>query len=119
MRRFRRPVPAVLAAPCALLFGCQGLVKTDEVVRANEPRRPVAFESPEVARRFEAASGMNTAQQVGGTLVGPAPFYLYGRRQFLGGNAKFNDAAARCDADADGVITAREVDALTQAQVAK
>lgn len=115
MRSYRLPAAVIAAGPFAFLFGCQGLVKTDEVVRADEPRRPVAFESPEVARRFEAASGANQAQQVGATLHGPAPFYLYGRRQFLGENAKLNDAAARCDTDRDGVITAAEVEALAQA----
>ncbi|MBX9583922.1 MAG: hypothetical protein K2X87_26790 [Gemmataceae bacterium] len=114
MRSYLTPAAVLAAGVYVLLSGCQGLVKTDEVVRADEPRRPVAFESPEVARRFEAASGANRAQQVGGTLVGPAPFYLYGRRQFLGENAKFNDAAARCDTDRDGVITAREVDGLAR-----
>ena len=113
MRSYRLPAAVVAAGVLALSPGCQGVLKTDEVVRADEPRRPVGFESPEVARRFEAASGANRPQQVGGTLVGPAPFYLYGRRQFLGENAKLNDAAARCDTDRDGVITAREVEALT------
>lgn len=119
MRSYRLPAAALAAGAWMFLSGCQGLFHTDEVVRADEPRRPVAFESPEVARRFEAASGADKAQQVGATLVGPSPFYLYGRRQFLGENAKFNDAAARCDADRDGVITAREVDGLAETRRGK
>jgi hypothetical protein len=86
------------------------LCTTHEVIRADEARQPISFESPEVAASFHKVAKLNEAKQAGGVYVGSTVVPLVARKQWLAENAKFNDAATRCDNDRDGVITKAEVD---------
>jgi hypothetical protein len=106
------PTAVTLLAVITAVTGCAALYSTKEVVRCEEARRPVTFESTAVAEKFVAAAKLNKAKQVGGTYTGVPFVTLHSTEQFLGENAKFNDAVVKCDNDQDGVITAQEVEAF-------
>lgn len=111
MRRRLLTVVTLLAVGPALP-GCLAILTKHEVVRVEEARRPARFESPAVAESFAKAAKLDKAKQVGGEYSSVLFLTVYGREQYLAENAKFNDAVTKCDADQDGVITAKEVEAL-------
>ena len=67
-----------------------------------------------MAENFVKAAKLDKAKAVGGDYTSVLFVTVYGREQYLAENAKFNDAVTRCDADQDGVITAKEVEALAK-----
>ena len=103
---------AALLGVSPALPGCLTPFTTKEVVRTEEARRPVTFESPAVAEKFAAATKQDKPTQVGGTYMGASVLTLCLCEEYLSGNAKFNDAVAKCDNNQDGVITAQEVEAF-------
>jgi hypothetical protein len=84
------------------------LFSKTEVVRSEEPRRPVRFESPEAADVFHRALTWKSDPDLGGADLGVPFVTLYSRHRVLSETAKFNDAVAKCDTDQDGVITLAE-----------
>lgn len=103
---------ALLLAASLAMSGCLSLCSTNEVVRSDEARRPVSFELPAVAEKFSKVAKLDKAKQVGGVYTGVLFITLYSREQWLGENAKFNDAVVKCDTDQNGVITDQEVESF-------
>ncbi len=106
----RRVVTAALAA--TVIFtgsGCLTLFSKTEVVRSEEPRRPIAFEDADAAKTFNN-SLFFCQSSVGGAHVGVPFLTLYSRQKTLSKSAVFNDAVARCDTDQNGTITKSEAD---------
>ena len=88
----------------ALVPGCLTLFSKTEVVRGEEPRRPIRFENQEAAETFNKAMKDKSAQ-LGGTYVGVPFITLYSKDRQLSDSAHFNDCVLRCDTDQDGTIT--------------
>jgi hypothetical protein len=95
---------ALAAASLALLPGCLTLFSKTEVVRGEESRRPIRFESQQAAEQFNDAVRWKS-KGLGGTHLGVPFVTLYSRDRQLSDSAHFNDCVARCDTDQDGVIT--------------
>ncbi|MBX9583921.1 MAG: hypothetical protein K2X87_26785 [Gemmataceae bacterium] len=111
MRLYRLPAAVAAAGVCVLLPGCLTLFSKTEVVRADETRRPVRFESPAAADTFhKALKDKDNGGSLGGTCFGVPFVTLYARHKKLAENARFNDAVGRCDTDQDGLITQHEAD---------
>ncbi len=89
------------------LPGCITLFSQTDVIRGDETRRPVRYESPKAAKAFHRAMTKQTAP-VGRTHLGVPFVTLYLRDKVLAENARFNEAVARCDTDQDGHITEAE-----------
>ena len=104
MFRARLAAAALAVASLALLPGCLTLFSKTEVVRGEEPRRPIRFENPQAADAFNTAMKEKTAD-LGGTHVGVPFVTLYSKNRHLSDSAHFNDCVARCDTDQDGTIT--------------
>ena len=103
-----RLVPAAFAAAVvALLPGCLTLFSKTEVIRGEEPRRPIKFESAEAADTFNSALKWKS-KSMGGAELGVPFVTLYSRNCQLSDSAHFNDCVLRCDTDQDGTITLAE-----------
>ena len=109
MRSYRLPAAVAAAGVIALLPGCLTLFSKTDVVRAEEGRRPVKFESAVAAETFHKAL-KDYDGNLGGTCFGVPFVTLYHRQKTLSESARFNDAVARCDTDQDGTITQHEAD---------
>jgi hypothetical protein len=100
--RFVATAHAVVAV--TLVSGCLTLFSKTEVIRGEEPRRPVRFENQETAETFYRAVKDRSAS-LGGTYVGVPFITLYSKDRHLSDSAHFNDCVLRCDTDQDGTIT--------------
>lgn len=109
MRRYRWPAAVAAAGVLVLLPGCLTLFSKTDIVRSEETRRPVKFESVEAAETFNKVV-KDQDGNLGGAYFGVPFITLYHRDRKLSETAKFNDAVARCDTDQDGTITAQEAD---------
>lgn len=98
----RRLAFALLLLP--FVSGCITLFSKTEVVRSQEDRRPVTFDTPEANQIFHEAVAERSGY-VGGAYVGGPFVTLYHRAKLLSENAKFNDGVTRADTNRDGVIT--------------
>ena len=110
--RARFAAAAFAVASLAFLPGCLTLFSKTEVVRGEEPRRPVRFENPQAAEEFNAPCGEGRSRSMGGTHVGVPFVTLYSKDRQLSESAHFNDCVARCDTDQDGTITFVEAEDL-------
>src|SRR5262245_6393844 len=110
MVRARVLVAALAVASLSLLPGCLTLFTKTEVVRGEEARRPIRFESGAAAEEFNKATKARSAS-LGGTYLGVPFVTLYSKNRQLSDSAHFNDCVARCDTDQDGIIT------LVEAQI--
>jgi hypothetical protein len=95
---------ALAVVMLALVPGCITLFSKTEVIRGEDPRRPIRFENQEAAEAFNKAIKEKTAQ-IGGTYVGIPFVTLYSKDRQLSDSAHFNDCVIRCDTDQDGTIT--------------
>lgn len=109
MRSYRLPAAVAAAGVFTLLPGCLTLFSKTDVVRPEEARRPVKFETVEAAETFNKVVKEQKGH-LGGAYFGVPFVTLYNRDRVLSESAKFNDAVARCDTDQDGTITAHEAD---------
>lgn len=105
-----------LLTGCGLLVCCTGCLFTrhsTRVVREDEKLCPVRFESPEAQEAFNARlAEMKERGEGDKGQFAAIPFLLwYCRNDVLSDNARFNDQAAICDANRDGVIALREAEA--------
>ncbi|MBN9122606.1 MAG: hypothetical protein J0I06_26235 [Planctomycetes bacterium] len=107
MFRARIAAAVLAAASLALLPGCLTLFSKTEVVRGEEPRRPIRFENTQAAEAFNKALKDKSAS-LGGTHMGIPFVTFYSKDRHLSDSAHFNDCVARCDSDQDGVITLAE-----------
>ena len=107
MFRARLAAAAFAVASLALLPGCLTLFSKTEVVRGEEPRRPIRFENQQAAEEFNRAAKWKS-KSMGGAHVGVPFITLYSRDRQLSESAHFNDCVTRCDTDQDGLITAVE-----------
>lgn len=109
----RLPACALAVAAISVMPGCLTLYSKTEVVRGEEPRRPVAFESPQAAETFYKAMKDKSAS-LGGTEVCVPFITLYSRERQLSDSAHFNDCVDRCDTNRDGMITLVEATIFAQ-----
>jgi hypothetical protein len=107
MFRARFAAAAFAVASLALLPGCLTLFSKTEVVRGEEPRRPIRFDSPGAAEEFQKAVKDKSAA-LGGTHMGIPFVTFYSKQRQLSDSAHFNDCVLRCDTDQDGVVTLAE-----------
>lgn len=110
----RARLAAVFAvALLALVPGCLTLFSKTEVVRGEEPRRPIRFESQQAAEEFNRAVKWKS-KSMGGTHMGVPFITLYSKDRQLSESAHFNDCVLRCDTDQDGVISLVEAKIFEQ-----
>src|SRR5262249_19756737 len=114
MRRVRVLTLAMLVI-LSPLFGCFTLADFVHVdtLRSEEPRRPVNFESPAVAERFEQAVHEHRKSSDGSvSATGFSVLFVasYQRVKKLSENAFYNDQVAACDLNQDGLISQQELD---------
>jgi hypothetical protein len=111
--------PAVVLALCAALpcGGCLYVHNFDEVVRDQEPKRTVAFESEAAARLFCAAvERQRKASYDDQEEFVWIPFITWiSKSRRLSEAAFYNDQLVVCDTDGDGVITDAEAASYDQA----
>ena len=103
--------------------GCLLVSHSTQVVRENEKLRPVRFESEQAKIAFEASVHQMQAIKESSDpqlLAIPFLFWVSSTRE-LSDNAIYNDQAALCDLNGDGLITLQEainyrarVDAIAQ-----
>lgn len=113
MARARLVATALAVASLAALPGCLTVFSKTEVVRGEEARRPIRFESPQAAETFNKAMKDQSAH-LGGTRLGVPFVTLYSKNRTLSESAHFNDCITRCDTDQDGTITASEATIFAQ-----
>src|SRR5205823_5074043 len=104
--------PAVLLALCAALpcCGCLCVYTCEEPLRGDEPKRTVHFQSETAARLFCTTVDL---RQKSGREEHTEEFYIpfltsITRTRKLSEAAFYNDQAAVCDTDGDGMITDAE-----------
>ena len=107
MLRARFVITAFAVASFALLPGCLTLFSKTEVIRGEEPRRPIRFENSEAADTFNKAI-KDKSSNLGGTHMGIPFVTFYSKDRHLSDSAHFNDCVMRCDTDQDGTITLAE-----------
>jgi hypothetical protein len=107
MLRARLLVAAFAVVSLALLPGCLTLFSKTEVIRGEEPRRPIRFENAQAAEAFNKAMKDKSAS-LGGTHMGIPFITFYSKDRQLSDSAHFNDCILRCDTDQDGTITLAE-----------
>jgi hypothetical protein len=79
-----------------------------EVVRGEERRVPVHFETAKAAEVFE--EHLRNQESCVGASAFCVPFVtLYASHKELSTNARFNDAVQACDVDHNGILTEQEV----------
>lgn len=110
MRRSRWVCPCLGAMLLMLECGCLVVRTTTRVVRENEAMRMVKFESEQARSAFEAGVDEVRAQKKGCDVDAFAiPFLcLLCNTTTISDNAVYNDQAALCDTDGDGLITDQE-----------
>jgi hypothetical protein len=101
---------ALAVVSLSLLPGCLTLFSKTEVVRGDEPRRPIMFECVQAAEVFHNAVKEKSGS-LGGTDISIPFITLYSKERQLSDSALFNECVARCDTNQDGIIT------LTEAQI--
>jgi hypothetical protein len=89
--------------------GCLTLFSKVDVVRSEELRKPIAFESPEAAEKFTSAC-KKCDPEISSTQFAVPFVTLYNRHKKLSESAQFNDAVSRCDTDQNGIITLCEAE---------
>jgi hypothetical protein len=104
MLRARLAAAVFAVATLAFVPGCLTLFSKTEVIRGEEPRRPIRFENQEAAETFYRAMKEKSAS-IGGTHLGIPFITLYSKDRQLSDSAHFNDCVLRCDTDQDGTIT--------------
>lgn len=113
MKRTRMLAAGLAVCSLSLLPGCLTLYSKTEVVRSEEPRRPVAFESVEAAEIFDKAV-REKPNSLGGTDISIPFLTLYSRERELSDSAHYNDCVIRCDTNQDGMITLLEAKIFQQ-----
>ena len=106
-----RLIGSVLSA--ALVCVCSGCLITrhsTNVIRQDESRRQVQFESLAAQQAFSARAFDGEAREKAAkTNFFAIPFLLWwSKTNVLSEGAYYNDQVAACDADADGVISVQE-----------
>jgi len=91
----------------SMIPGFLTLYSKTEVVRGEEPRRPVSFENAEAAEAFQQAM-KNKSPSMGGMDVSIPFITLYSKDRQLSDSAFFNLCVMRCDTNQDGIITVAE-----------
>ena len=102
-----RLTAAFAVAALAFVPGCLTLFSKTEVIRGEEPRRPIRFENQEAAETFHRAM-KDKPTSLGGTHLAVPFITLYSKDRQLSDGAHFNDCVLRCDTDQDGTITLAE-----------
>lgn len=102
--RLVRLLLAVALWPCT---GCITLYEKTEVVRAEEQKLPVRFESGKASYKFheELKRRHNCVE---GTWLGVPFVTFYRKTKALSENAFFNEQVRTCDTDQDSLVTEHE-----------
>jgi hypothetical protein len=94
-------------ASLSLIPGCLTLYSKTEVVRGEEPRRPISFENAQAAEVFQKAM-KDKSPCMGGIDISIPFITLYSKDRQLSDSAFFNECVLRCDTNQDGIITLAE-----------
>jgi hypothetical protein len=113
MNRVRVFAAALAVVTLSFLPGCLTLYSKTEVVRGEEPRRPITFENAQAAETFEKARKEKSGS-LGGTDISIPFITLYSRERQLSDSALFNECVGRCDTNQDGIITLAEAQIFAQ-----
>lgn len=107
------PTKTLLAvAILASTSGCLLSHTHKRVFREKEPVRTTHFESDEVARKFNTHVADSDRKAEGSSFSLGIPFLLGLSGQSVPSrNAFYNDQVAHCDTDANGFLSAAEVEA--------
>jgi hypothetical protein len=89
------------------LTGCLTVFSKTEVIRSEEPRPAVQFESPKAASVFYEELDRRS-RSVGEAFFGIPFITLYKKDTVLSDNAFFGDQVRECDSNHDGLITELE-----------
>jgi hypothetical protein len=109
----RRSFLLLSAAVVALLPGCLTLYHKTEVMRGDEARRPIQFENPQVADKFQQEVKKQDGH-VGGSYLGVPFLTVFSRTQQLSENALWNECILKCDTNQDGMISEAEVNVFAR-----
>ena len=113
MKRGRILAAGLAALPIVFFSGCLTLYSKKEVVRSEEPRRPITFENAQAAEIFNNAM-QNKPSRLGETEICIPFITLYTKERQLSDSAHFNDCVIRCDTNQDGIITLAEAQIFAQ-----
>ena len=91
--------------------GCLVLRSRNHVIRENEARRVMRFQSVGAQRQFQAHSlDAKARRKTGSRRFFAIPFVVFNNESsVLSENAYYNDEAARCDTNGDGLLSDFEV----------
>jgi hypothetical protein len=107
MYRTRLLAAGLAVTSLSLMPGCLTLYSKTEVIRGEEPRRPISFENAEAAEVFQKAM-RDKSPSLGGIDVSVPFITLYSKERQLSESAFFNECVLRCDTNQDGIITLAE-----------
>jgi len=113
MNRSRLLAAGLAVASLSLMPGCLTLYSKTEVVRGEEPRRPISFENSEAAEVFQKAM-KEKSPSMGGIDISIPFITLYSKERQLSDAAFFNECVIRCDTNQDGLITLAEAQIFSQ-----
>ena len=109
MNRARLLAAGLAVASISFAPGCLTLYSKTEVVRGEEPRRPISFENAQAAETFQKAM-RDKSPSLGGIDISIPFVTLYSKERQLSDSAFFNLCVMRCDTNQDGMITQTEAE---------
>jgi hypothetical protein len=109
MNRTRLLAAGLAVASLSVVQGCLTLYSKTEVVRGEEPRRPISFENAQAAETFQKAM-RDKSPSLGGIDISIPFVTLYSKERQLSDSAFFNLCVMRCDTNQDGTITQAEAE---------
>jgi hypothetical protein len=105
----RRRLGLVLLPLLLALPGCITIFSKTEVLRGDEQRAPIRFESAKAATEFQGQLQVRQQNnQVSYSHVSVPFITLFERTRTLSDSAFFNEQVHRCDTDQNGLITEQE-----------
>lgn len=101
----------VCASVLATSSGCLVMHERKRVIREDESRNSVQFESADAAAKFHQVASNDRSRKHDGSSASLAIPFLVGisSSTVLSQNAFFNDQVVACDTDNNGLITEAEV----------
>jgi hypothetical protein len=114
--RLFRALPALLCATG--LTGCLTVFSKTEVIRSDEHRPSVQFESAKTAAVFYDEMDRRS-RVVGGACLGVPFITIYAKETVVSENAFFGDQVRECDTNHDGLITELEARIYARSHVGR
>lgn len=112
----RCPPWLLLLCLCWLCSGCLVSHSRKKIVREDEIRRDVVFQSPESAEKFNALASDDSMRNAEGSSSNfGIPFLVgFSHASVPSQNAYYNDQISKCDTDGDGFLSDAEVQAFVK-----